>query len=67
VRAPTSPASPFGLRKRRPHLAAALAGGPLANAKRVRLCCGLRLGGGSRKPLKYLSERRAAKPLPNNA
>jgi len=24
--------------------------GLLANAKRVRLCCGLRLGGGSRKP-----------------
>jgi hypothetical protein len=50
VRAPVSPASPLGLRGRRPRWAAALAGGLLINAIRVRLCCGLRLPPPSRKP-----------------
>jgi len=61
VRAPVSPASPLGLRRRRPRWAAALAGGLLANAMRVRRSWGWRLGAGSRQPQrprhKYLQEK----------
>ena len=68
TRAPVSPDLPLPLAGARGRWAAALAGGLLANAIRVRLCCGLRLPPPSRKPqrpLEYLKnyERPLGSPV----